>query len=521
MVMRRYSTLCILLLITSKSLHAELLSVEVGGKIEIYGMYYHKFVDPEGKDRIPSSALRGRSIGPNGTVSIYRTGEDSTGVALVEQRTRLHTKADFSENITVFIEVDSIDSWGEDFRSANYLTGVDSRANSSDDLELFQSYIQMRDAFSISGLSLTLGRQAVDLGSGWLVGSDPGPNPFTGLSFDGIRVQYERNKILADLFWGKVYEGLSSFNEKDIDFYSAYFTFKEILPQLNFDVYYLLLVDDVPTEFTEGDPIREAIEDLLNLDTHHTTYIHTWGSRVYGEFQNLDYDFEIAIQHAESYSLGKLFVPVDYIYGEEKTKWTLPAGHFEIGYTLSEHPYTPRFYLGGCYYGAKDYRSISFTDWLFNLKPGKASPSFNRLFTAYRHDSFIDLSGMSNFWKINSGLTINPTEKIEIGFDLAYLQAVTSFERPISIKIDDLEIYPFSPFSFITNKNDKDIGWQTLLSLSYNYNENLNFSLGWSHFFIGKGLAQGIFLDNYGTAYISTTSRSDADFFYLSTTIEF
>ncbi|MCX8066082.1 MAG: alginate export family protein [Candidatus Hydrogenedentes bacterium] len=513
-------SLCTVLLI-STNLYAELQSVEVGGKLEIYGLYYHRFVDPYGTDRIPPYALRGRSIGPTGTVSIYRTGKDSTGVALVEQRTRLHTKADFSENLTVFIEVDSIDTWGEDFRSANYLTGIDSRADSSDDLELFQSYIQMRDAFSISGLSLTLGRQAVDLGSGWLVGSDPGPNPFVGLSFDGIRIQYEKNKIIADLFWGKVAESLASFNEEDTDFYSTYLTFKEIIPELSIDIYYLLLRDDLPREFTEGDIIQEAVEDLLDIDTHHTTYIHTWGTRLYGGFNNIDYEVEIALQYARSASLGKLFVPVGYIYGEEMTTWTLPAGNFEIGYTLSEHRFTPRFYLGGCYYGAKDRRSISFADWLFRLRPPKASPAFNRLFTAYRHDSFIDLSGMSNFWKINTGVTINPTEKVEIGFDLAYLQAVAPFDRPFSIRLDGIEIYPFSPFSFITEENDKDLGWQTLLSLTYNYNDNLSFSLGWSHFFIGKGLAQGIFLDNYATAFVSTTSQSDSDFFYIYSTLEF
>ena len=43
-----------------------------------------------------------------------------------------------------FIEIDSYDIWGEDFRS-NYVTGVDARAASGDDVEMYQAYIEAEE----------------------------------------------------------------------------------------------------------------------------------------------------------------------------------------------------------------------------------------------------------------------------------------------------------------------------------------------------------------------------------------
>ncbi len=505
---KRIIVLVFVFIFVCNFVYSELTSVEIGGKIEIYGLYYRGFIEPSDQERIPSSSLIGWSIGPDGTYSAYRTGKGSTGSAYVEQRTRLHTRAQMTDGVFAFIEVDSIDTWGEDFRSQNYLTGVDTRSNSIDDIELFQAYIQCNDMWT-DGLTLTIGRQAIDLGSGWLVGSDPGPNPFVGLSFDAIRLQYEQDAYVLDLFYAKLLENMGSFNHDDVDFGGIYFTWEEIFEGNSLDLYYFLLRDNRKNEVTDGDEVQETMERMLGVDRSLTTYIHTIGARFYGEYQNFDYEFEFAYQWGEGSAFGNLFIPVGGIYGDDDVEWALPAGHFEVGYTFAENKWTPRVYLGGCYYGAEDNRSISFGEWLLGRRKGKASPSFNRLFTAYREDNFIDLSGMTNFWQLNSGLTVNPVEKVELGFELCYMQAVDAFDRPIS------------NIPFITEKNSNDIGWQTLLSLTYQYSEDVSFSTGWSHFFVGDGLVEGIFLDNYATSFISTVNNDDADFFYVSTTVEF
>lgn len=519
-MIKKLSLICLILSFVCISSYPELVSVEVGGKLEIYGLYYHGFVEPSDQERIPAWALPGRSIGPDGTFSTYRTGKGSTGSAYVEQRTRLHTRAVMTDNVSAFIEIDSIDTWGEDFRSQDYLTGKDGRGNTIDDVELFQAYIQCKD-IGTEGLTLTIGRQAIDLGSGWLVGSDPGPNPFVGLSFDAVRLQYEQEAYVVDLFGAKLLDNMGSFNHDDVDFGGVYFTWKEIVEGSGLDLCYFLLRDNRKSEVTDGDIFLETFERIFDRDNSSTTYIHTIGARFFGEYDKFDYEVEFAYQWGESSALGNLFIPVGGIYGDSDADWALPAGRFEVGYTLGETKWTPRFYVGGCYYGAEDNRSISFGDWLTDFSVGEASPSFNRLFTAIREDNFIDLSGMTNFWQIYSGITVSPIEKIEIGFELAYMQAVSSFDKPYSFTIGDIEFYPFSPFPFLTQTNSKDLGWQTLLTLTYQYSEDLSFGTGWSHFFIGDGLVEGNFLDNYATSYISTFNDDDSDFFYVSTTIEF
>ncbi len=516
---KKFVYILFIFLFVNNYLYAELVSVEVGGKLEVNGLYYHNFIEPSDQDRIPLESLSGRSIGPGGTYSAYRTGKDSTGIAYVEQRTRLHIRALMTNDISMFVEVDSTDSWGEDFRSQNYLTGVDLRSDTTDDIELFQAYVQSNN-IGIDDLALIIGRQTIDLGSGWLVGSDPGPDPFIGLSFDAIRLRYDTKSYEIELFYAKLLEGMRSFNHDDIDFGGIYFTWREIFQGSGLDVYYFLLRDNRKNEVTQGDISVEIFEDILNRDDPSTTYIHTVGARFYGEYQSLDYELEFAYQWGESSAFGNLFIPVGSIYGDDDADWSLPAGHFEVGYAFSEGKWNPRVYIGGSYYGAEDNRSLSFIDWLTNFGEGESSPSFNRLFTAYREDNFIDTSAMTNFWQIYSGFSIVPVEKVEVVFELSYMQAVSAFDRPYSVSIGNYEVYP-SPFPFITERNRKDLGWQTLLSFVYQYSDDLNFSAGWSHFFVGEGLANGVFLDNYGTSFISTDSREDADYFYLSTTIEF
>lgn len=499
----------------------ELINLEIGAKIEIYGEYYRNWLEPKDVNRIPEYALSGRSIGPNSTHSPIRTGKESTSTSFVEQRTRLHIKSTISNNIFAFFEFDSRNYWGEDFRAQDYLTGKDTKTYSSDNIDVFQAYIQSKDFLTIPGLTLTLGRQAIDFGSGWLVGSDPGPNPFAGVSFDAIRLNFNNETLSLDLFYSKLAENFAGLAQNDIDFGGVYLTIGSTPEKNTLDLYYFILRDDTNVESTNGDIIFESIEDILGRDKVQTTYIHTVGIRLFGKRGNLDYETELAYQLGNSDHLGLLFKPIDGIYGDSDAKWNLPAGHLEIGYTLSNLKSTPRVYIGGRYYGGKDNRSISLTHWIFGFGEGRASTSFNRLFTSYREDSFIDVSGMSNFWKIYSGFTITPIDPLNIGLDISHYEAVDPFDAPISISLHRVKIFPFGTMSFITEQNPKDIGWQLLIFANYAFTEELEIEIGWSHFFIGEGLAKGLFIDNYGTQFLATESRDGSNFFYWYINMEF
>ena len=55
--------------------------------------------------------------------------------------------ADITDEVSTFIEIDSWDTWGNDFRS-DYFTGVDSRGDGDDDVQLYQAYVEVKSRTS-------------------------------------------------------------------------------------------------------------------------------------------------------------------------------------------------------------------------------------------------------------------------------------------------------------------------------------------------------------------------------------
>ena len=154
------------------SAFADLENVQVGGSIRIRGNWYSGSSGPDNNTtlRYPATAGRFEVDSPFGWNS------DANTLSWVEQRTKLNAKADFTDNVTAFIELDSYDVWGENFRS-NYLTGVDSRSSSGvtstffgndGDVKVYQAYVEAHEMLGVP-LRLRIGRQELHFGSGWLV----------------------------------------------------------------------------------------------------------------------------------------------------------------------------------------------------------------------------------------------------------------------------------------------------------------------------------------------------------------
>ena len=133
-----------LMLVVVGSAYAELQNVEVGGEIFIRGRYWHNVYTSPGPQQIhiPASLLPMRPIGsPLGVIGRFDWDGKGNDLSFVEQCTRINVRADFTNNVCVFIELDSIDIWGEDFRS-NYVTGADFVTTTADDVEVAEAYIQ-------------------------------------------------------------------------------------------------------------------------------------------------------------------------------------------------------------------------------------------------------------------------------------------------------------------------------------------------------------------------------------------
>ncbi len=503
---------------------AELENVEIGGSIETYAAWYSDFFEPQGEpDRIPPFWLLGRPIGNNGTSSYIRCG-DSNNLSFWEQRIRLHTRAIFTRNVELFAEWDSTFSWGNNFPS-NYLTGADFRANLDQNIELYQAYLVVSELWN-SPFRIRVGRQELEFGSGWLVGADFGPDPFIGFSFDAIRLTYEQPSLTLDIWWSKLAESGPLEEDGDADFAGIYLTFLKTQEEtrtfaFEWDLYWLFLRDGRAKSDTNLPAVFEWCEQLLGVDDYDPTALHTVGTRFSGILGAFDWEVEVARQFGEADAVGAMFIPIGKYYGDSKARYDKWAAHGELGYSFDILG-SPRVYFGAAYYGGEDNRSISQREWLNPFSKGKASVSFNRLFSIWREDNFIDAGELSNFWKAYAGTTFTPTSRVEIDAEALYFEALEGFEAPLYATVGKWRIPIIPRIPIFTKRLETSLGWQTLLTVSYKYSEDLTLEIGWSHYWPGQGIFDGVvFADQNGTANIGGVAHDNADYVYVYTKLTF
>lgn len=504
------------------SVTAELQQVDVGGSLQIYGHYYTDFYENNDPTRIAPGPLVGRPIGSiardpltRALVSGIRTfdGDGSEGVAWVEQRTALHLNARFTDEVSAFIEFDSISEWGTDFRS-NTITGIDTTGNS--DVNLYQAYIEANAMWGLP-IRLRLGRQELLLGNEWLVGNNYWYNPLTNLSFDGIRLTYGTGPFTVDAFGMKLNENLKGFADGDAELYGLYGSYTG-LEDVTLDLYWLLLRDGADIEDVQGTLFVETVESLLGVDDYDTTTIHTIGLRAAAAWGGIDLEGEIAYQFGDASAIGATFAPV--IYGDNNASYSTWAGNITLGYTF-DSAWNPRVYVGGEYYGGEDNRDRSLFDMLNPFDKPDASVSFNRLFTSWEADWFLDANNLSNVWILKAGVSANPTEKIEVGLDALYFETVDTFRSPVLGRFgaSRMPVYALTPWG--GKESDPDLGTETVLWMAYAYSDDLLFEAGWAHFFTGDGLEDGNFVNLNGLGFYGGLDNDDGDYFYMGSTITF
>lgn len=515
--------LVVAMFFTAAPVVAELQNVTVGGEIRIRGNYYRNtfnggtpgtFVTPA--LRVPGVLLAGGAIGDfiggQSLFSFFDFDDKGPDLSFIEQRTRLNVTADFTDDVSVFIELDSYEIYGEDFRSS-FVTGIDGRAASFDDLEIYQAYIDMKDIFG-SSVSLRLGRQELYFGSGWLVGNNSALPQNTGLSFDGFRLTYQHDKFTLDAFWTKLLETSPTEEDGDIDFAGIYFSYTGV-SDLVIDAYWFWIRDAGSIRDTSGGVFIEGIEDLLGVDDFDTTNMHTVGVRIAGTRGQFDFEAQAAYQFGNAGRIGSLFRPG--LYSDDGADFGKFAFDAEAGYTF-DVSWTPRLWAGVAWFQGEDNRHISTLDFLNPFDKPEASVSFNRLFSNKVYSVFLDeITELSNFWTLRGGFSANPTESVEIGLDVAYFNVIEEFDRPVTLFGSAVAL----PAGIASTESDDDLGIEAHVWIRYNYSEDLVFRAGWAHFFVDDGLEDGNFVDLNGLQFNGGTDDDDADYFYLESAIKF
>jgi hypothetical protein len=501
---------------------AELQNVQVGGQIVIRARYWNNVYTggPGGPQvvRIPAAQLPKRAIGPFGTASRYRWDDQfGNNLDFIEHRTRLNVKADFTNDVSAFIELEAYDRWGEDFRS-DYITGADFAGVTNNDVEVYQSYIQA-DNFFIDNLRLRVGRQEMKLGKGWLV--DDITTALIGRSFDAVRLTYATDLFNIDGFYSILQENFAAEEDGDITFAGVYGTYTG-LEQLAISGYWLWIRDPRSLNDTAFVAPIEWLEDLFGLDDYDTTNLHTIGLRAFGATGPIDYDLELAYQFGDADAVGAGFIPNGGIYGDDDAEWENWAGDVEVGYS-PDLPWSPRFYLGAAYFDGEDRRDLSFWDWLNPFYRSSASVSFNRLFPGKPYSLVLEIGqDMSNFWQVRGGVVLKPTEAITANTLIAYFNMVEPWDAPVSIGPIGGFLIPVAPnLSFWTSENDDDIGWIIREVINYQYSEDLYFRIGAEYLFTGDGLAQGGFHYRNGLEFGGGTDDENAYYLFAETGLKF
>lgn len=483
---------------------AELQSVEVGGEIQIRGRHwgdnYSRSFVGVGTPRYGSANFATRPLGPFGLLSRYDFDSRGSDLTYVEQQTHLNIRATFTDNVRTFVEFESFDTWGGDFRN-NYISGLDGSGNGG--VKLYQAYIETLDSFGLP-LRARIGRQEMKLGKGWLVSDNI--TPALGLSFDGLRLTWDGGNLTVDGWWHKLSERFTG--DDDVDFYGLYATYTG-LETLHLSAFWMLVRDGATATDTTLGPGGEWLEDALGRDDYDTTGLHTVGTRIWGGTGNLDFDWELAYQFGEADAVGALFRPLTY--GDNTATFDAFATDLNLGYTF-DIAWRPRAYFGGAFFAGEDNREFRFGDrFLGGLRGTRSSLSFNRMFSSEGYGLLLGInSELSNFWLLRAGVDVTPTPKISGGARLSYLEVDEAFETPV---------IPFlAPW---TRENDPTLGWLTFLWARYQYTSDLSVALIWEHLFTGDGMREGQFFARNGLELVAGTNDKDADYLHFDIDIKF
>jgi hypothetical protein len=418
---------------------AELQNVEIGGSIRIRGNYFNM---------------------------------DSLGdSSFVEQRTRLNVKADFTQEVSAFIELDSYDIWGEDFRSW-YLCGNDFRGG--DNVDLYQAYIEAKNMWD-TPLSVRVGRQELALGNQWLVGTNDTSSFFYGQSFDALRVTYATELVTIDAIAAKLAETFNDFGDGDVDLYALYGSYIGI-EDVTLDAYWMFVRDD---------------KGLLagNILGGSTVDLHTVGLRGAGVVGGFDFELEVAYQFGEVDGMPSA-CPLGF--GEADVDWDTLGANAEIGYTF-DASWQPRIFARAAYLGGGDPDDSCWSN-------DRTLP-FNRLFSNVQYSEFLDdftfaNGSLSNVIIYGLGIQALVTEAIELKLLATYIQA----------------------------ENDYDVGdtagWEAGIYGAYNYSEDLVVRAGYAHFFGDDALTFTPLVWN-GLRNWGSDDDDDYDYVFLETEIAF
>lgn len=290
---------------------------------------------------IPAYAAQGPDLDFSGYVRLrgyqfenfwdFNSNDDWDNWSVFRLKASLQAKASFDEYLSAVIRITN-QNYGEGVTYA----GAWEADNISNKMFLDNAYIDMR-YFAELPLHLRLGRQNVMYGSGFVVFDGQSQYASTSLYFDGIKATLEpRDNWKLDILYLKDQENNRD-NDSDDDITLSGFYFTGHCPVLGGQQeVYLLNKSD------EGTGVSNAYSGKD---------IWMAGLRLTDKFDcGIDYSIEGAYQWGD----------FDEGANIDQEAWGLKT---ELGYTLKDVDYTPRFFIGYTYMSGDDPDTSEYEGW--------------------------------------------------------------------------------------------------------------------------------------------------------------
>jgi hypothetical protein len=341
--MRKFLTTAMAVALASATSYADLQNIEVNGGIRLRGSSY------SGGD-----------------------GPGDRATQFTEQRTNLGWTADFTDEVSAVIEMDSYNIWGDDGRGD--VVGGPGTGGGLGEVSLYQAYIELGEAWG-TALDIKVGRQEVILGSEFLVGNNSTGSYFPQNSFDGITAVYNQDTYNVTFLMLKVAEADAALGatglgvDLDTDLYGIYGSYTGLENNV-IDGYWLYVRTGLPGDNSE---------------------LHTIGARIAGSANRFDYEGEIAVQTGDTGTAGSDFDGL--------------AINTELGYTF-DTDLQPRIFGGITLFTGSDGGDIG----------------FNRLFSDWEYSEFISNGDLTNAQILRLGFSLQATEKIGLSAVIAHFE---------------------------------------------------------------------------------------------------
>ncbi len=431
--------------------YAETQNVKVSGSLDAYWFYRSEYDLNDSNDASVLAAPATTS--PTSGTTLDRSSSDDFFMS----QAQVEVSADLTDNVSTVINLLNERDWNADvFRTAGTSAATAENAGAEYDVILDLAYVQMKEIF-YSPLTLTIGRQDIWLGRGFIIGNNNKSwdsqatiqaNEYsTQTAFDAVRATLDFNPWTIDLAYSKILENAHN-SEDDIDLYIANVNYKFAEYNAVAEAYYV-------GEFDKA-TLQTAAGGTKDNDTN------TVGARV--QFDPIS---QITLGAELAYQFGDYRTAVTNATARDREAWGANIfGTYRFDYTWKPEV-TLEYVL---FSGESDMSSTStqsYGAWngLYRGKFWTAYGDFREF--VYGTTDPVDQPATTNQQFIHGKASMKPLDDLLIEASLTYFWNDADVNTTAS--------NPTSPV------RSDDIGWEVDLQAVYDYTEDVSFGIvaGW------------------------------------------